>query len=1115
MVSLRQVNELCYFVFMDCIYGKIPMKKLVSAKKKFGLKPLTVACLMMASASASANTFHANNVSNNWYWYNGDWWWIPGDSVYIPDDGSNTGGNNNGGNTGGNNSGNNNPSNAGYVAPVSNVGMPNYARVVDRNLAASQPRGSHGTIAGYSAMDDVNHASLTQGLYGTDQAGYANRLTNLKNTIDTRQMRVGVIDSGIDRNNRDMIGANVHNTQVRCNIKNANNCYMPNDDSGIVEVSSTFASGSHGAQMAAIVAGNNGMTNARIYGSDSVDRASNGGNQFLMARKLNDNHGVKIFNNSWGSDNSDRWYTDALNANYNRNTGEVTYKRTGITHADITLPVLHDMILNRDALFLKATGNEAQNDAHDENLAPLINSDFKKGFITVSAPREDFAAANLCGRTADWCLAATSSSTNYDNNGSLSTYQGTSPATARATGTAVLVKAAYPWMKNENIAQTLLGTAKDFNDIARTSPTYRGLVRVSRLPAGYRGQYFTDGQGGMYIQGDKSWDNRRVIKNHNGKNITWESGWGLLDPESAAKGYGGFYWDNVVLDTAGTPVSVFYNDLKGERGFTKRGAGKLVFTGNNSYRGDSIIEGGTLEVNGNNGQSTIRINGGELTGYGSVGSVVQQGGQLNNEGNLTINGSLTTNQNSEFKAKFGNMLNVNGRATLGGTISLTGEARDGIISQNGNRSTVLRARDGISGQYANQRSINPLFEITKVDYTPTADANGNTRGGTNTDVQVTARRLNAGNVVRSVSMMDSGSRVASNLDKVLVSLDEKQANTALSSDEKAFASQVFSGFENMVTATDGDDKLVLSVANTNRELYKLDPSVYANTASNAVEVSATNAVDFAKKMGDVEAKTFWGGATHQEYDYALDHATSDRKTNGFNVGVGTKLDNGVSVGAQIETGKSELVDSVYGISNKTETKMTGLTVGASKSITETVDVTGWVQGANTATKVSRNGDKKSGDFDGRVLGAGIQVGGKLKVGEQIDVKPYAFVGHQNYKSDDKYDDGINTINKLSAKQTQIGAGVDVATMVTPNWEVYGGVQVANAVKKDVKLNTSYTGTSTDVEFEGWDTGKNQVKATIGTNYNITPNAKVGLNYSHTNGKHDDVSTVGASFTMKF
>lgn len=1114
----------------------------ISTQREFCLKPLTIACLMAVGvSSAYAETTHidtsnnhanSNQTAKNLYsrWQSPDKdavnrarppiysrWLLP-----PPSDNTSGGGNaNTGTNTGGTNPkpivgtniGNNTVSS--YVAPTKDLSKPDYTRRVQQTLVNAQPRGSANTRTGYSVMDSANDTNLTQKFYGTSEDGYAERLRTLKTTIDTRNEKVGVIDTGINRNNPDMIGANVHGTQIRCNIAGRNNCYLPNDDSGIVEVPTTFASGDHGNQMAAIVAGNNGMTNARIYGSDSIDRASNGGNQFLMMRKLNEDHDVKIFNNSWGSDNSDRWYRDAQASNYNPQTGAVTYNRYGrVSNADITLPVIHDLILNRDALIIKATGNERENDAHDENLAPLINNQFKKGFITVSSPREDFDHANYCGRTAEWCVSATSTTQNYANNGRLSTYQGTSPATARVAGTAVLVKAAYPWMKNENIAQTILGTAKDFTDIANASPTYRGLIRLSRLPSGYRGNYYTDNRGNFYIPGEKGWENRQIVRNHNGKNLTWEGGWGLLDPESATKGYGGFYWDDVVLDTQGTPVSVFYNNLKGEKGFTKDGEGKLVFTGNNSYRGDSIIKGGTLEVNGNNGVSHMKVVGGELTGFGQVAKVTQTDGWVNNEGNLRIEGDYTTNiskdKDAGFKAQFGNMLSVGGKATLSGKLNLTGETKEGIITRNGSRSTVLRADKGIDGKFDTSYSSNPLFELTKVDYTPKADDKGNSSSyGTNHDVQVTAKRLPASHVVRSVSMNESGHAVAKNLDKVLVVLDDKQENGKLDDSEIDFARSVFAGFESMATTTN-----TLSTPVANRELYRLDPTIYANTASNTLNQSATQAVGFGKKLGNIERGAVWGNVDFQDNDYELNHATSNRETTNYSVGAGTKLDSGVSLGVQLDAGKLDVADEVYGVRNKTNTNLIGLTVGAGKDLGD-VEVSGWVKGANAKTESERHGTNTKGDFDGRVYGVGVQVAKDVQVAPTTSVKPYAFANHQNYKYDGSHNDGLNTINHIKADQTQAGVGVDVAYRPTGNWEIFGGAQVAHDIKKDVKLNTNYTGTSTAVEFDEWDTGKTKASAKVGANYHITPNSQIGVSYDYTNGKHEDIGRINVGFTSKF
>ena len=611
-----------------------------------------------------------------------------------------------------------------YIAPVdaAHVQPPNYERAVQTALQNAQPQPSTGTIAGYTAMDTNNQSNLTEAMYGLNEADYAAALGALKTKIDTRNMHVGVIDTGIHPNNPDLHNANLHDSQVVCATSPA--CYFSEQGLENRSYDAHTASHDHGSQMAAIIAGNNGLTNARIYGSDSIGSGSEGGNQFLIMSKINrDSQGdVKIFNNSWGGDNSGSWTRMAQRERYDA--------ATGAGNGD--LATVHDLILNRDALLVKATGNEGLDNAYDENLLPDFNPRFKEGFIAVSAPREDFSGANLCGDAAEWCLAAPSSSRTYSNAGQLESYKGTSPATARVTGTAVLVKAAYPWMKNHNLVQTILGTAKDFEQIRAESPTYRGIVQVDEVPD-HVWSYWRDGQGNFYIEGDAQWESRnRNSRDHHCKTITYESGWGLLDTVAATQGYGGFYWDDVQLDTAGTPISVFSNDLKGNKGFTKSGEGKLVFTGNNQYLGDSIIRGGVLEVNGQNGPSKFQLHAGELTGYGSISDVQQTGGWLNNEGNLTITGNYVMQiaadqqQDSGFKARFGNLLTVTGTANLAGTLNLFDEVPldQPLITAQGSQTTVLRAQQGLHNQFDAYRSSNPLFELTQVSYHPELNATG-------------------------------------------------------------------------------------------------------------------------------------------------------------------------------------------------------------------------------------------------------------------------------------------------------------------------------------------------------------------------------------------------------
>lgn len=263
--------------------------------------------------------------------------------------------------------------------------------------------------------------------------------------------------------------------------------------------------------------------------------------------------------------------------------------------------------------------------------------------------------------------------------------------------------------------------------------------------------------------------------------------------------------------------------------------------------------------------------------------------------------------------------------------------------------------------------------MTNVEYTPEVDKNGNVVGSsrTNNDVQVTAKRLSAGSVARSVSLTDSGSRVADNLDKVLIDLDAKQeAQGALSSDEKQFANRVFTGFENM----DSGIESKLSVVSTNRELFKLNPTFYADSALNAVEDSAIHATEFGKRVS--KPRSVRGEVSHHDYDVDLAHAISERKGNTFSVGANTQTANDISVGAQLDVGNLDLSESVYGIGNSTKTDSIGLTVGAAKQLGDAY-VSGWLKGAKVDTEAHRGDNAEKTNYDGKLYGVGVQAANHL------------------------------------------------------------------------------------------------------------------------------------------
>ena len=103
-------------------------------------------------------------------------------------------------------------------------------------------------------------------------------------------------------------------------------------------------------------------------------------------------------------------------------------------------------------------------------------------------------------------------------------------------------------------------------------------------------------------------------------------------------------------------------------------AGKTILTATSTYTGPTVINGGTLSVNGSIASSAVTVNaGGTLGGNGTVGNTTVNGGALapgNSIGLLTVNGSLSFTAASSYMVEISptnaDRVNVTGTATLGG-----------------------------------------------------------------------------------------------------------------------------------------------------------------------------------------------------------------------------------------------------------------------------------------------------------------------------------------------------------------------------------------------------------------------------------------------------------------
>lgn len=285
-------------------------------------------------------------------------------------------------------------------------------------------------------------------------------------------------------------------------------------------------------------------------------------------------------------------------------------------------------------------------DFSDPRVSSLDFSDLGGSMLTVVSvgPSGEIASySNRCGQAAMWCLAAPGGdgdaagapiwSTHPDPaNGYYVTMNGTSMAAPVVAGAAAVLRQAFPYMSARQIIEVILTTTNDGGLYGNHDIYGRGLLDLGRAVRG-PGEFGADGFAPMF---------RADTRRHD----SW-----------------------------------FGNDIEGDGGLVKAGAGTLYLDGANTYTGDTVVEGGRLSVNGDTRQSAFTVqSGGTLGGIGTVGPtrVFGRVAPGNSIGTLTVAGDYVQAPGSVLEieidgAGLSDRLDVQGNADLqGGEVRILG-----------------------------------------------------------------------------------------------------------------------------------------------------------------------------------------------------------------------------------------------------------------------------------------------------------------------------------------------------------------------------------------------------------------------------------------------------------